>query len=107
MMSFCPSTLNCSSINGLYTIQDDLLARVIFDEFVCEKHWRILYWQFELPRLSSCLEQWLCGRVNVVINIGDFNIGEFSEKLPITNINSSPINCLVRYRLLLLDFTAH
>ena len=30
--------------------------------------------------------QWLCGRVHVVINIGDFNIGEFSEKSPIANI---------------------
>ena len=29
--------------------------------------------------------------------IGDFNIGEFSEKLPIANINSSPINRLVQY----------
>ena len=31
-----------------------------------------------------------------VINIGDFNNGKFSQKLPIANINSSPINCLVR-----------
>ena len=46
---------------------------------------------------SLHLEQWLCGHVHVVINIGDFNIGEFSEKLPITNINSLPINHLVRY----------
>ena len=62
-------------------------------------NWRILYWRFELPRLSSRVyEQWLCGRVHVVINsFGDFNIGEFSEKSPIANINSSPINRLVRY----------
>ena len=33
-----------------------------------------------------CLELWLYGCVHVVINIG-----EFSEKLPISNINSSPI----------------
>ena len=31
------------------------------------------------------------------INVGGFNIGEFSEKSPITNINSSPVNRLVRY----------
>ena len=31
------------------------------------------------------------------INVGGFNIGEFSEKSPIANINSSPINRLVRY----------
>ena len=30
------------------------------------------------------------------INVGGFNIGEFSEKSPIANINSSPINRLVR-----------
>ena len=61
----------------LYTIQDDLLARVIFDEYVCEKQlagFILAIW----ATTSSCLEQWLCGRVNVVINIGDFNIGEFS-----------------------------
>ena len=29
--------------------------------------------------------------------IGDFNIGEFSEKLPIANINSLSINRLVQY----------
>ena len=37
-----------------------------------------------------CLEQWIYGCVYVVINIG-----KFSEKSPIANINSSPINCLV------------
>ena len=31
--------------------------------------------------------------------LADFNIGEFSEKSPIANINSSPINRLVRYML--------
>ena len=34
-----------------------------------------------------------------MINVGGFNIGEFSEKSPIANINSSPINRLVRYAL--------
>ena len=41
--------------------------------------------------------QWLCGRVHVAINIGDFNIGKFSEQSSIANINSSPINRLVWY----------
>ena len=56
-------------------------------------NWQILYWRFELPWLSSRLKQWLCGHVHVVINIG-----KFSEKSPIANINSSPINRLVRYK---------
>ena len=43
------------------------------------------------------LELWLYGHVHIVINIGDFNIGKFSEKSPIANINSLPINHLVRY----------
>ena len=29
--------------------------------------------------------------------MSDFNIREFSEKSPIANINSLPINCLVQY----------
>ena len=76
------------------------MARVIFGEFVCEKHLvgfilAILSYHvflFEFLRL----EQWLCGCVHVIINIGDFNIGEFSEKSQIANINSLPINRLVR-----------
>ena len=43
------------------------------------------------------LELWLYGHVHIVINIDNFNIGKFSEKSPITNINSSPINRLVQY----------
>ena len=35
------------------------------------------------------------GRVR--IKFGDFNIGELLKNLPIANINSSPINHLVRY----------
>ena len=35
---------------------------------------------------------WLCGRVHIVINIG-----EFYEKSPIANTISAPINCLVWY----------
>ena len=77
------------------TVQDDLLARVIYGEFDCEKQLKILYWRFELPCLSSHLELWLCGHVHIVINIG-----KFSEKLPIANINSSPINHLVQYLFL-------
>ena len=42
------------------TVQDDLLARVIFGEFVCEKQ-LVDFWLFELPPLSSRLELWLCG----------------------------------------------
>ena len=34
--------------------------------------------------------------MGVVINIGDFNIGEF------TDINFSPMNCLVRYSCLFI-----
>ena len=45
-----------------------------------------------------CLEQWLCGHVRVVINIGDFNIGEFSEKSPIAN--SSLIKLIVLYGMM-------
>ena len=48
-----------------------------------------------------CLELWLYGHVHIVINIGNFNIGKFYEKSPITNINSSPINRLIRYMYLL------
>ena len=50
--------------------------RVIFGEFVCEKHLAdfifgdLSYHVFLLEFLR--LEQWLCGRVCVVINIGDF-----------------------------------
>ena len=40
---------------------------------------------------------WQYGRVHIVIKIGDFNIGKFSEKAPIANINSLPINRLVQY----------
>ena len=58
-------------------------------------NWQILYWRFELLKFL-CLEQWLCGRAHVVIN-GNFNVGEISGKLPIANINSSPINRLVWY----------
>ena len=34
----------------------------------------------------------------VQIKFADFNIGELLKNLPIANINSSPINHLVRYR---------
>ena len=40
--------------------------------------------------------------MGIVINIGYFNIGEFTEKLPIANINFSPINRLVRYSCLFI-----
>ena len=55
-------------------IQEDLLARVIFGEFVCEKQLakfiigNLSYHIFLLEFL--CLEQWLCGCVHVVIKIG-------------------------------------
>ena len=81
---------------GSSTVQDDLSVRVIFGKFVCEKQLVdfILaieaYHGFLLEFL--CLELWLFGCVYIVINIG-----EFSEKSPIANINSSPINCLVRH----------
>ena len=51
-------------------------------------NWRILYWRFELPLLSSqvssslAMALWAC---HVLINICNFNIGRFSEKLAIAN----------------------
>ena len=60
-------------------------------------NWWILYGDLSYNVFLFEFLQWLCGHVHVVINIGDFNIGEFSEKSPIANINSSPINRLVRY----------
>ena len=67
--------------------------RVIFGEFVCKKQLT----DFIIGNLSYHVFlfeflQWLCGHVHVVINnycnsniydIGNFNIGEFSEKSPI------------------------
>ena len=74
----------------VYTVQDDLLVRVILANLFVRSNWRILYWRFELPCLSSRVSSWLYGHVHIVINIS-----EFSEKSPITNINSLPINHLV------------
>ena len=89
------------SIRLYHTVQDNLLVRVIFGKFVCEKQMVELILAIELPCLSSrvSLSQalWLYGHVHIVINICNFNIGELSEKSPITNINSLPINRLVRY----------
>ena len=60
-------------------------------------NWRILYWRFELPCLSSQVSSWLYGCVHIVINYWQiYNIGKFSEKSPIANINSLPINRLVQ-----------
>ena len=33
-----------------------------------KSNWRILYWRFELPCLSSQVSSWLYGRVHIVIN---------------------------------------
>lgn len=78
---------NQNSCYRVITVQDNLLVRVILIWRIClRSNWQILYWQFELPRLFSRLEQWLYGCVHIIINIGDFNIVEFSEKLPITNL---------------------
>ena len=41
------------------------------------------------------------GCVHIVINIGDFDIGKFSVKLPIVNINSLPIIVLYGITFLL------
>ena len=96
------NAFTCKVNDGIHTVQEYLLARVIFGEFVCEKQladFILAIWA--TTSFFSSYEQWLCGRVHVVINnFGDFNIGEFSEKSPIANINSSPINRLVRYALL-------
>ena len=82
-----------------YTTTTPYTYRTIFGEFVCEKQladFILAIWA--TTSFFSSYEQWLCGRVHVVINnFGDFNIGEFSEKSPIANINSLPINRLVRY----------
>ena len=43
------------------------------------------------------------GRVR--IKFGDFNIGELLKNSPIANINSSPINHLVRYTIVRVIFT--
>ena len=55
------------------TIQDNLLARVILilaNLFVrtVRSNWRILYWRFELPCLSSRVSSWLYGHVHIVNN---------------------------------------
>ena len=70
----------------MHAIQDDLLARVIFGKFVCEKQLAdfilvILSYHIFLLELF-CLELLLYGHVHIVIIIG-----EFSEKLPTANIN--------------------
>ena len=48
------STLHhfCTKLYWLVTVQDDLLARVIFGNFFVKSNWKILYWQFRLPCLS-------------------------------------------------------
>ena len=51
----------------MYTVQDDLLVRVIFGKFVSGKL------------------------------IHEFYIGDFCIELPIANINFSPINHLIQY----------
>ena len=53
--------------------------------------------------LSLCLYLYVHLSFSLFINIGIFNIGEFPEKSPIANINSSPINCLVRYITILYE----
>ena len=67
----------------LIIVQEYLLARVIIGEFVCEKQ-----------LADFILAIWA---TTSIFSIGKFIIGEFSEKLPIVNINSSPINRVVRY----------
>ena len=68
-------------------------------------NWWILYWRFELICLSSLLKQWLCG--HVVINIGDFNIGKFSENrqspilIPCQKIVLYSIYTIINFNLLL------
>ena len=48
--------------------------------------------------MSSQVFSWLYGHIHIELIIGDFNIDEFSEKSPIANINSFPINSPVWYR---------
>ena len=53
------------------TIQDDLLARVIFGEFVCKKQLADFILAIRatcVPFLSSQVFSWLYGRVHIVIN---------------------------------------
>ena len=69
------------------TIQDDLLVRVIFDKFACEK----LIANFILTILCDMPSSMLSLKQN-----GRFYIGNFFIKLPIANINSLPINHFVQ-----------
>ena len=53
------------------TVQDDLLARVIFGEFVCKKqlaNYKKRRFELHVPCLSSQVSSWLYGRVHIVIN---------------------------------------
>ena len=85
------------------TVQQYLLARVIFGEFVCEKQLAdIILAIWVTTSFFSSFFILSNGFVGIVINIGYFNIGEFTEKLPIANINFSPINRLVRYSCLFI-----
>ena len=71
----------------MYAVQDDLLVSVIFGKFACGKligKFYIGYVPLSMLRLKQN---------------GKFYIGNFfiHVELPITDINSSPINHLVRY----------
>ena len=51
------------------TVQDDLLARVIFGKFVCKKQLADFILAIRaIPCLSSRVSSWLYGRVHIVIN---------------------------------------
>ena len=73
-------------ILSVYTVQDDLLARIIFGEFACGK----LIGEFILAILCHVPLSMLRLKHNT-----GFYIGNFCIDPPIANINSSPINHLV------------
>ena len=90
-------------ITIIYYSHYDLLARVIHVFGIFQCLWEAiggfyignssyLVFLFEF----ICLELWLYGCVHIVINIG-----KFSEKSSITNINSPPIHCKLSCTVLL------
>ena len=73
---------------NLTTVQDDLLARVIFGKFVCGK----LIGKFYIGDfVSHAIEH---AQIETKCR---FYIDDFCIESPIANINSSPINHLLRY----------
>ena len=78
----------CTKIIYIYTVQDDLLAGVIFGRFACGK------------KLADFILAILCHVPLSMLRLkqnGGFYIGDFFIETPIANINFPPINHLVRY----------